>query len=69
MPGAVPYTSTISLCNATFQYVKFLADNGLKTIKNNQSLLKGLNTYKGKITHPAVAECFNLNYSKPDNLL
>jgi len=69
MPGAVPYTSTIALCNATFNYVKELADFGLDSFRNNESLLKGLNVYKGRVTHPAVADCFNLKYTDPLKLL
>ena len=69
MPGAVPYTSTVALCNATFNYIKELADFGLTSLRNNPSLLKGLNVYKGKITHPAVADCFDLEYSNPLELL
>ena len=69
MPGAVPYTSTIALCNATFRYVKEIANSGFDSFKTNTSLLKGLNIYKGKITHEAVAKCFNLKYINPLNLL
>ena len=46
-----------------------LASNGISAFKNNSALLKGLNVYKGKVTHPAVAESFNLNYSNPLELL
>ena len=69
MPGSVPFTSTTALCNATFQYIKKIASNGLESFKNDPALLKGLNTYKGKITHPAVAKSFNLNYTDPLKLL
>ena len=69
MPGAVPYTSTIALCNATVSYVKQLADYGMDVFKNNKPLLSGLNTLSGKITHPAVANSFNLEYTNPLNLL
>ena len=69
MPGSVPFTSTTALCNATFQYIKQLASNGTDSFKNDPVLLKGLNTYKGNITHPAVAESFNLNYTDPLTLL
>ena len=69
MPGAVPFTSTIALCNATFEYVKFLSNEGLKSLKSNQALLKGLNTYQGNVTHPAVAECFDINYSDSQDLI
>ena len=69
MPGSVPFTSTTALCNATFKYIKQLASNGINSFKGDSILLKGLNTYKGKITHPAVAESFNLNYTDPISLL
>ena len=69
MPGAVPYTSTIALCNATFRYVKEIANSGFDSFKTNTSLLKGLNIYKGEITHEAVAKCFDLKYVNPLNLL
>lgn len=69
MPGAVPYTSTMALCNATFKYVKEIANNGLDSFKTNQSLLKGLNVYKGKVTHEAVANSFDLKYVNPLSLL
>jgi len=69
MPGAVPYTSTIALCNATFSYVKELANYGMNIFKNNKELLTGLNTLDGKVTHQAVAECFNLEYTNPLDLI
>ena len=69
MPGAVPYTSTVALCNATFKYIKELANNSLEAFKNNESLLKGLNVYKNKVTHPAVAKSFDLEYTDPLKLL
>jgi alanine dehydrogenase len=69
MPGAVPYTSTIALSNATFNYVKELANHGMNIFKNNSELLTGLNTLKGKITHKAVAESFGLKYTNPLELI
>ena len=39
MPGAVPYTSTIALTNATFSYIKLIANNGLDILKNNKEIL------------------------------
>tara|TARA_B100000676_G_scaffold293909_1_gene331246 strand:- start:631 stop:1113 length:483 start_codon:yes stop_codon:yes gene_type:complete len=68
MPGAVPYTSTIALTNATFNYVKLLANQDLKILKTNKELLAGLNTMDGKITHKAVAKSFNLEYTSPKKL-
>jgi len=68
MPGAVPYTSTIALTNATFSYVKLLANKGIDILKTNKELLTGLNTMNGKVTHKAVAESFSLEYTNPNNL-
>jgi len=60
MPGAVPRTSTFALTNQTLPYVLKLADNGLDALAHDRSLLPGLNTYKGKLTCPAVGQAFNL---------
>jgi len=68
IPGAVPYTSTLALTNATFPYVVALADKGWEqACKEDKSLFKGLNIVKGKVTYPAVAETFGLKY-EPINL-
>ena len=67
MPGAVPYTSTIALTNATFSYVKMLADKGfIKAFKDSKEIRTGLNIYKGKVTHPNVAKAFDLEYISPE---
>lgn len=67
MPGAVPRTSTIALTNATFHYVLALAEKGWqKAMREDQSLLKGLNIYDGKIACGAVAECFNKTCAIPE---
>ena len=63
IPGAVPYTSTLALTNATFPYVVALANKGWEqACKEDKSLAKGLNIIKGKVTYPAVAETFGLKY-------
>ncbi|MBI5182661.1 MAG: alanine dehydrogenase [Nitrospirae bacterium] len=56
IPGTVPRTSTFALTNTTFPYIKKIADNGLKILKEDSALAKGVNISKGKITYPAVAE-------------
>jgi alanine dehydrogenase len=57
MPGAVPRTSTYALTNATIKYVSLLADHGLeKAVAAVPHLVTGINTYKGTVPHPAVAE-------------
>jgi alanine dehydrogenase len=61
MPGAVPYTSTLALTNATLPYAVQLADKGWKkACKENRELLLGLNVVKGDIVYEAVAEAFNM---------
>jgi alanine dehydrogenase len=61
IPGAVPFTSTLALTNATLPYALQLADLGWeKACEQNQDLQKGLNIVNGKITYKAVAEAFDL---------
>ncbi|GAB4512148.1 MAG: alanine dehydrogenase [Anaerolineae bacterium] len=61
MPGAVPRTSSLALSNATLRYVLRVADRGLHdALKSTPGLAQGLNIYKGHVTHPAVADTFNL---------
>lgn len=63
MPGAVPRTSSLALANATLRYAIRLADLGLEgALTGTRGLADGLNTYKGHVTHPAVAETFGLPY-------
>jgi len=63
IPGAVPYSSTLALTNATFPYVMMLANKGWqKACKEDDSLASGLNIVKGKVTYRAVAETFWLEY-------
>ncbi len=63
MPGAVPYTSTIALSNATFKYAKQMANLGFETaVKNNAGLSNGVNIYCGKCTNKNVADSLGLEY-------
>lgn len=63
MPGAVPYTSTIALTNATLPYAIQLADKGWRqACKDNKSLAEGLNVVHGKIVYKAVADAFDMEY-------
>jgi alanine dehydrogenase len=64
MPGAVPRTSTIGLANATLPYGLLLADLGLyEAVQADPALAKGVNVLNGKVTHPAVAAAFDLEYT------
>jgi len=61
MPGAVPYTSTIALTNATLPYAIMLTEMGWeKAVEHDDGLKNGLNIINGKVVHPGVAEAFNL---------
>jgi len=63
MPGAVPYTSTLALTNATLPYAMQLADKGWKrAAQENAELVPGLNIINGDIVYKAVAEAFDLPY-------
>jgi alanine dehydrogenase len=69
MPGAVPRTSTFALNNQTLPYVLQIAGAGLNAVRQQQTLLHGLNTYQGYLTCQGVAESFALPYTKPEELL
>jgi alanine dehydrogenase len=69
MPGAVPRTSTFALVNQTLPYALKLADKGVDALREDASLLKGLNTYKGQLTFKAVGEAFGLPAVTPEAAL
>jgi len=70
MPGAVPYTSTVALTNATLPYGLELADKGWKAAcKENNELKLGLNVVKGEVVYRAVGEAFDLPYIDAEKFL
>jgi alanine dehydrogenase len=61
MPGAVPYTSTYALTNATLPYILEVAVHGpLQAFRNDPSLVHGVNTAGGQVTNGPVAEFLGL---------
>lgn len=61
MPGAVPFTSTVALTNATLPYALQLANRGWKKACNdNMELRLGLNVINGHVVYQGVADAFNL---------
>lgn len=59
MPGAVPFTSTLALTNATFPYLLQIAQKGwMRATDENPGLKAGLNIVDGKIVYEEVAEAF-----------
>lgn len=70
MPGAVPYTSTLALTNATLPYAIQLADKGWKkAAQENSDLVPGLNVIQGEIVYKAVAEAFAMPYTPVEKYL
>lgn len=64
IPGAVPFTSTLALTNATLPYAVRLADLGWQeACGKDPGLAEGVNIVDGKVTYKAVAEAFDLPYS------
>lgn len=70
MPGAVPYTSTLALTNATLPYAIRLANLGWKNAaQESMELRNGLNIIQGAVVYKAVADTFNLPYTDVKNFL
>lgn len=64
IPGAVPFTSTLALTNATLPYAIALAQKGWrKACEEDAALAKGVNMVGGKVTFKAVADVFGLPYT------
>jgi alanine dehydrogenase len=70
MPGAVPYTSTVALTNATLPYVVQLANKGWKNACNdNIELKRGLNVVNGAVVYKGVADAFGLPLQEIEDFL
>jgi len=70
MPGAVPYTSTIALTNATLPYAIQLAEKGWQQACRERNELKlGLNIINGKVVYKGVADAFRLPLADVDTFL
>ena len=70
MPGAVPYTSTLALTNATLPYALQLANKGWeKACQDNRELRLGLNIIRGDVVYKGVSEAFGLPYRKVEECL
>ena len=61
MPGAVPYTSTLALTNATLPYAVKLANQGWQAACRHDAALRiGLNVVHGEVVYKGVAEAWGL---------
>lgn len=60
MTGVLGRTATHALNNATWPYIKLIAEIGLEdAIKQSRSLHKGLYTHSGSLQHPALQNTMN----------
>ncbi|WP_324671192.1 alanine dehydrogenase [Hymenobacter sp. GOD-10R] len=70
MPGAVPYTSTLALTNATLPYAVKLANQGWQeACRQNADLRLGLNVVNGEVVYKGVAEAWNLPLVSVESVL
>lgn len=70
MPGAVPYTSTIALTNATLPYAIQLAQKGWKqACRDSEELKLGLNIIDGQVCYKGVSDAFGMDYTPVENFL
>lgn len=70
MAGAVPWTSTYALNNATLPYVLQIANEGYRAaLKSSPHFLSGLNIHRGCLTEPSVAREQKLAFVQPEHAL
>ncbi len=70
MPGTVAKTSTLALTNATLPYAVEIANKGWRrAMQENAEIKLGANVITGQVTHKAVAEAFDLEYTSVETLI
>ncbi|MCP3871675.1 MAG: alanine dehydrogenase [Desulfobacteraceae bacterium] len=69
MPGAVPLTSTIALTNATLPYALKIANNGWKSVCEDEGFAKGVNYVGNEVVCKPVADAFKMKYTAIDSLI
>ncbi len=70
MPGAVARTSTLALTNVTLPYAVKLANMGAKAAcESDVTLMRGLNTAHGNVTHAGVASSLGYDFVAPETAL
>lgn len=70
IPGAVGTTSTYALTNVTFPYCLEIANKGWKQAAiANPHLREGLNVVEGRVTHKAVADALDADYTPLEEIL
>ncbi len=70
MPGAVARTSTFALTNVTLPYAVKLADCGFhEAVSNDPALARGVNLFKGQVTHQGVAHSLGYSYARLSDVI
>ncbi|HCY87716.1 MAG TPA: alanine dehydrogenase, partial [Desulfobacteraceae bacterium] len=69
MPGAVPLTSTMALTNVTLPYALKIANNGWKTVMEDEGFAKGVNYVGDKVVCKPVADAFDMPYTELSSLV
>jgi alanine dehydrogenase len=66
MPGAVPFTSTYALTNATLPYLLMVARDGVRgAVLTHTDLSHGLMTHAGQMTCQVVADSLGTTFTDP----
>ncbi|MBF0237842.1 MAG: alanine dehydrogenase [SAR324 cluster bacterium] len=64
MPAIVPKIATPVFADAVLPYALYVANEGIPTaLRNNPALARGVNMFRGYVTHQGIAETFGLDYS------
>lgn len=70
MPGAVPRTSSRALTALTLPYILRVANEGLEAaLAKDATLRRGVNAYRGHLTHAQVATSLGREWTPLDELL
>jgi alanine dehydrogenase len=70
MPGAVPRTATFALTNMTIGYALKIANQGLEAaVASDPALVKGINIYRGCVTHETVARDLGYTYKPVEQVI
>jgi alanine dehydrogenase len=70
LPSLVARTATHALTNMTLPYISALAGEPLpEALRRLAALRRGVNVYRGRVTHPEVAAAHGLEFTPVDGLL
>ena len=70
IPSSVPKTASYAYSYAMYPYLKSIGELGtIESIKENQDLSNGVNTFNGEITNQAVATSLNLDFTQIELLV